>query len=69
MSSFFISCDINFTVVVDNKKRMLFKMAERIRNPSWKEDDSLKSSLKTYVSQVLQRKEILNFMVRDFGRV
>ena len=41
-------------------------MSKRIRDPSWKEDDNRESSLKTYISQGLQRTEILSFMIRDF---
>ncbi|KXJ15658.1 uncharacterized protein LOC110237035 [Exaiptasia diaphana] len=41
-------------------------MAERVRNDLWKEDEALKETLERYVKEGLQRKEILDFMVRDF---
>ena len=43
------------------------KMATRILNKSWADDQSLNESLRNYNRQGLQRKEILSFMVRDFG--
>ena len=42
-------------------------MATRIRNKSWADVRSLKEALLNYNRQSLQRKEILSFMVRDFG--
>ena len=41
-------------------------MAAYFRNDTWQEDIKLKEDLKKYVSQGLQRKEILNFLRRDF---
>ena len=43
------------------------KMATRIWNKSWVDDQSLKEALRNYSRQDLQRKDILSFMVRDFG--
>jgi len=34
---------------------------------SWKDDDLLKEQLKHYVSQNMHRKEIIDFVIRDFG--
>ena len=42
-------------------------MATRIRNKSWADDQSLKEALRNYNRQGYQRKEILSFMVRNFG--
>ena len=42
-------------------------MATRIRNKSWVGDQSLEEALRNYNRQGLLRKEILSFMVRDFG--
>ena len=42
-------------------------MATRIRNKSWADDQSLEEALQNYNRQGYQRKEILSFMVRDFG--
>ena len=41
-------------------------MAARIRNDHWKEDETLKETLKRYVKDGLQREEILDFVQRDF---
>ena len=41
-------------------------MAKRIRNSEWKNDDILKSSLEKHVADNLYRKEILDFVKRDF---
>ena len=43
------------------------KMATRIRSKCWVDDQSLEESLQNYNRQGLQRKEILSFMVCDFG--
>jgi len=40
--------------------------ASRIRNDSWKVDLNLREKLKDYVTEGLRRKEILDFMLRDF---
>ena len=42
-------------------------MATRVRNKSWAHDQSLEEALRTYSRQSLQRKDVLSFMVRDFG--
>ena len=42
-------------------------MATRIRNKNWADVRSLEEALLNYDRQGLQRKEILSFMVRDFG--
>ena len=42
-------------------------MATRIRSKSWADDQSLEEALRNYNRQGYQRKEILSFMVRDFG--
>ena len=41
-------------------------MAEGIRNDDWENDDDLKSVLERYVIQNLSRREILDFVRRDF---
>ena len=38
------------------------------RKMNWSENDDLKKCLKTYVQQNLKRKEILDFMCRDFSQ-
>ena len=38
----------------------------RIRNSDWEEDEILKADLEKYVLQSLSRKEILDFVKRDF---
>ena len=38
----------------------------RIRNYDWEEDEILKADLEKYVLQSLLRKEILDFVKRDF---
>ena len=44
------------------------KMATtRIRNETWKNDDALKNAFIKYIRQGLQRKEILDFIQRDFS--
>ena len=43
------------------------KMATRIRNKSWADDQSLEEALRNYNRQGFQRKEILSFMVCNFG--
>ena len=40
--------------------------AARIWNDSWKEDLNLRQKLKDYVTEGLRRKEILDFMLRDY---
>ena len=39
-----------------------FKMAERIVNVEWQNDDGLRDDLRNYVLQNFKRKEILDFM-------
>ena len=41
-------------------------MAERIRNPDLQEDDNLKDDLQRYVVENFRRKEILDFVERDY---
>ena len=41
-------------------------MAFRIRDATWQDDSQLKENMRNYLTQGLQRKEILNFMERDF---
>ena len=41
-------------------------MAEGIRNDDWENDNDLKSFLERYVIQNLSRREILDFVRRDF---
>jgi hypothetical protein len=43
-----------------------YVMAERIRNPDWQEDDNLKDDLQCYVVENFRRKEILDFVERDY---
>ena len=43
-------------------------MATRVRNKSWAHDQSLEEALQNYSRQGLQKKEILSFMVCDFGK-
>ena len=43
-----------------------YVMAERIRNPDWQEDDNLKDDLQRYVVENFRRKEILDFVERDY---
>ena len=43
------------------------KMRTKIRNKSWADDQSFEEALRNYNRQDLQRKEILSFMVHDFG--
>ena len=43
-------------------------MATRIRNETWKNDDALKNAFIKYIRQGLQRKEILDFVQRDFSK-
>jgi hypothetical protein len=38
----------------------------RIRNPDWQEDEELHEDLQRYVLQNLQRKEVLDFVQRDY---
>ena len=40
--------------------------AERIRNSEWKDDNTLSNDLQQYVLQNLRRREILDFMQRDY---
>ena len=42
-------------------------MAANFRNDTWKEDDLLRNEMKKYVTQALQREEILDFLKRDFS--
>ena len=41
-------------------------MAGNIRNSDWEDDEQLKSDIQHYVLQNLKRREILNFVRRDF---
>jgi hypothetical protein len=41
-------------------------MAERIVNAEWQNDDGLRDDLRNYVLQNFKRKEILDFMTRDY---
>ena len=45
-------------------------MAEprRIRNPDWTEDEQLKEDLKRYILQNLSRRDILDFVSRDYAQ-
>ena len=43
-------------------------MAKRIRNNEWENDEILESSLKKHVAANLHRKEILDYMKRDFAQ-
>ena len=43
-------------------------MASRIRNPDWQEDAELKQDLKRYILQNLSRREILDFVSRDYAQ-
>ena len=57
-----------FTILLQIKKSEgKDKMATRIRNKRWVDDQSFEEALRTYIRQGLQRKEILSFMFRDFG--
>ena len=42
-------------------------MASRIRNPDSQEDAELKQDLKRYILQNLSRREILDFVSRDYA--
>ena len=47
----------------------VFKMATaRIRNEEWQQDDDLKDMLARYVKENLRRREILDFVCRDFDQ-
>ena len=41
-------------------------MDNRIRNPDWEMDEDLKSDIQEYVLQNLSRKELLDFVQRDY---
>ena len=41
-------------------------MDNRIRNPDWETDEDLKSDIQEYVLQNLSRKELLDFVQRDY---
>ena len=43
-------------------------MASRIRNSDWQEDAELKQDLKRYILQNLSRREILDFVSRDYAQ-
>ena len=43
-------------------------MAAYFRNDTWKEDDLLRNEMKKYLMQGLQRKEILDFLKREFSQ-
>ena len=46
---------------------LITKMAEAlIQNSDWEDDEQLKSDLQRYVKQNLRRREILDFVRRDF---
>ena len=38
----------------------------RIRNPTWQNDENLKADIQKYVLQNLTRKEVLDFLGRDY---
>ena len=40
----------------------------RIRNEEWQQDDDLKDMLARYVKENLRRREILDFVCRDFDQ-
>ena len=42
-------------------------MAEYLRNDTWREDNKLKRDMIKYVSQGMQRQEMLDFLRRDFS--
>ena len=42
------------------------KIMSRIRNPDWENDDNLKADIQKYVLQNLTRKEVLDFLGRDY---
>ena len=44
------------------------KSVERIRNDSWKTDESLKNDLERYVANRFLRKEILSHMMKDYSQ-
>ena len=47
----------------------VFKMATaRIQNEEWQQDDDLKDMLARYVKENLRRREILDFVCRDFDQ-
>ena len=47
----------------------VFKMVTaRIRNEEWQQDDDLKDMLARYVKENLRRREILDFVCRDFDQ-
>ena len=41
-------------------------MAERVRNSEWQQDQLLQEDLKKYVLENFTRKEVLDFVVRDY---
>ena len=41
-------------------------MDNRIRNPDWEADEDLKMDIQQYVLQNLSRKELLDFVQRDY---
>lgn len=43
-------------------------MASRIGNPDWQEEAELKQYLKRYILQKLSRREILDFVSRDYAQ-
>ena len=43
-------------------------MASRVRNPDWQEDAELNQDLKQYILQNLSRREILDFVSRDYAQ-
>ena len=42
--------------------RVFIKMATRIRNGTWQEDEALEEDLQLYVSKNLKREEMLDFL-------
>ena len=44
-------------------------MAARIRNDIWKGDETLSDAIKLYVKQNFKRKELLDFLKRDFNPI
>ena len=45
---------------------MAYGGAERVRNPDWEDDETLRADLEKYVMQNLSRREIVDFVKRDF---
>jgi len=56
------TCDKRLFVCVN----MAYGGDERVRNPEWEDDETLKADLAKYVMQNLSRREIVDFLKRDF---